>query len=56
MKVFRSNYDQLNKHLEESARNASNWHDPVVRLRGLPYGCQNNEIVEFFAGLIYFYF
>ena len=50
IEVFRSNYDQLNKHLEESASNASNWQDPVVRLRGLPYGCSKPEIALFFEG------
>jgi len=51
--VFRSNYDQLHKHLEESTRNASNWHDPVIRLRGLPYGCQKKEIFHFFSGFFF---
>ncbi len=52
--VFHSNQEQLDRHLEESAKNESQWCDPVIRLRGLPYGCTKSEITSFFDGnLIY---
>lgn len=51
IEVFRSNTEQLEKHLRESKSNASNWSDPVIRLRGLPYGCTINDIGGFFDGL-----
>ncbi|CAF0849421.1 unnamed protein product [Brachionus calyciflorus] len=51
IEVFKSNQEQLNKHIEESTSNTDNWSDPVVRLRGLPYGCTQDDIVNFFNGL-----
>lgn len=51
IEVFRSNQEQLDKHLNQSTNNSQNWRDPVVRLRGLPYGCEKKDIVAFFEGL-----
>ena len=59
IEVFKSSYDQLSKHIEESLNRTLNWSDPVVRLRGLPYGCTEIDIRNFFDGeyiLIYFSF
>jgi heterogeneous nuclear ribonucleoprotein F/H len=50
IEVFKSNYDQLSKHIEESRNRTLNWSDPVVRLRGLPYGCTETDIKNFFNG------
>jgi heterogeneous nuclear ribonucleoprotein F/H len=51
IEVFRSNGEQLDKHLNESSNNSQNWRDPMVRLRGLPYGCEKKDILDFFSGL-----
>lgn len=50
IEVFRSNQEQLSKHIQESWSITSNWSDPVVRLRGLPYECTSDDIADFFAG------
>ena len=50
IEVFRSNVEQLSKHTQESMISASNWSTPVVRLRGLPYGCVQADIFTFFDG------
>jgi heterogeneous nuclear ribonucleoprotein F/H len=51
IEVFRSNEEQFEKHVLESVHNTKNWSSPVVRLRGLPYRCTKQNIIEFFAGL-----
>jgi heterogeneous nuclear ribonucleoprotein F/H len=56
IEVFLSNEEQLEKHLNESSDNKSNWRDPVVRLRGLPYNCTKQDIVNFFDGNYCFFF
>jgi heterogeneous nuclear ribonucleoprotein F/H len=55
IEVFKSNYDQLSKHIEESRNRTLNWSDPVVRLRGLPYGCCEIDIRNFFNGEYIFF-
>ena len=50
IEVFRSNEEQLSKHIQESVSNTNNWTDPGVRLRGLPDGCTQDDITNFFNG------
>lgn len=50
IEVFRSNQEQLSKHIQDSWSSTTNWCDPVVRLRGLPYGCTRDDIANFFTG------
>ncbi len=50
IEVFRSNVEQLEKHTNESSSSSQNWREPVVRLRGLPYGCEKRDILAFFDG------
>jgi hypothetical protein len=33
-----------------SSTNNDNWHEPVVRLRGLPYNSSKEDVVRFFDG------
>ena len=40
----------MSKQLRESVNHASNWNEPVVRLRGLPYNCKQEEVIAFFEG------
>ncbi len=56
IEVFRSNIEQLEKHTSESSSSSRNWREPVVRLRGLPYGCEKTDIVRFFDGKLNFSF
>ena len=51
IEIFRSDTQQLKQHTQESANNASNWSEPVLRLRGLPYGCTKADIETFFEGI-----
>ena len=50
IEIFRSDEQQLKQHTQESQSNTTNWSDPVLRLRGLPYGCTKADIETFFQG------
>lgn len=50
IEVFRSSIDQMKRFTAESNESASHWRDPVVRIRGLPYGCTKKDVHEFFNG------
>ena len=50
IEIFRSDEQQLKQHTKESQSNTTNWSDPVLRLRGLPYGCTKADIEKFFQG------
>lgn len=45
--------DALMKNLQVKSSPVAN--DGVVRLRGLPYSCNEKDIVDFFAGAFLFY-
>lgn len=55
IEIFRSDEQQLKQHTKESQSNTTNWSDPVLRLRGLPYGCTKADIEKFFQGLVIAY-
>jgi hypothetical protein len=42
----------MGKSLEQS-ETSNNWSDPIVRLRGLPFSCSNEELLSFFDGMFY---
>jgi hypothetical protein len=48
-KVFRATHEQMMKSLEQS-NSSTNWTDPIVRLRGLPFNCTKEELAKFFDG------
>jgi hypothetical protein len=60
IEVFESNSEEMtqmtksNTHPdnENNSPNANNdnWHEPVVRLRGLPYNSSKEDVVRFFDG------
>ncbi|XP_044521902.1 heterogeneous nuclear ribonucleoprotein H-like [Gracilinanus agilis] len=52
VEVFKSNYIEMDWVLKHTAPNSLNTaRDGFVRLRGLPFGCNKEEIVQFFSGL-----
>lgn len=54
IEVFRSSMEQMKRFTAESNESASQWRDPVVRLRGLPYGCAKKDVHDFFLGKSFF--
>ncbi|XP_067858739.1 heterogeneous nuclear ribonucleoprotein H3 isoform X3 [Heptranchias perlo] len=52
IEVFKSNGSEMDWVLKHSGPNHSDTsNDGTVRLRGLPFGCSKEEIVQFFTGL-----
>ena len=54
IEIFRSSVEQMRRFTAESNESAKQWRDPVVRLRGLPYGCTKKDVHDFFGGSIIF--
>ena len=50
VEIFRANRNQMEWDCHKEERMSSSG---VVRLRGLPYGCTEEQIVTFFAGLLF---
>jgi hypothetical protein len=55
IEVFRSDRDHFEKHLLESVHNTKNWSSPVVRIRGLPFRCTKQNIIDFFGWSLTFF-
>jgi heterogeneous nuclear ribonucleoprotein F/H len=56
IEVFRSSKDQLMKHAQDTLNRTSNWCQPVVRLRGLPFEVTIMEVMNFFNGKTIYFF
>lgn len=56
IEVFRSSVDQMRRFTAQSNESAQQWTDPVVRLRGLPYGCSKKDVHDFFVGELVYLF
>jgi len=53
--VFRSKQSEMDWVVKRSGRNQPQSRDAVLRLRGLPFGCSKEEIMQFFSGMIGLY-
>ncbi|XP_052761660.1 heterogeneous nuclear ribonucleoprotein H3-like isoform X2 [Mya arenaria] len=51
IEVFRSKQSEMDWVVKRSGRNQPQSRDAVLRLRGLPFGCSKEEIMQFFSGL-----
>ncbi|XP_017274313.1 heterogeneous nuclear ribonucleoprotein H3 isoform X2 [Kryptolebias marmoratus] len=51
VEVFKSKHSEMNWVLKRSGPPPDNCNGCVVKLRGLPFGCSKEEIVQFFSGL-----
>jgi len=48
--VFRSKKSEMDWVVKRSGRNQPQSKEAVLRLRGLPFGCSKEEIMQFFSG------
>lgn len=49
--VFEANREEMEYVVKKSGPNPGNSTEGVLRMRGLPFGCSKEEIVQFFAGM-----
>lgn len=52
VEIFRANRSQLDWDCRKEERVSSEEGSGVVRIRGLPFGCTEEQIVTFFSGII----
>lgn len=49
--MFEANREEMEYVVRKSGPNPSTSSEGVLRLRGLPFGCSKEEIVQFFMGM-----
>lgn len=52
LSVFEANREEMEYVVGKSGPNPTQSNEGVLRLRGLPFGCSKEEIVQFFSGMI----